>query len=146
MSEAPDISKIDPPVCQYCGSVARFRDAQVVYGAGRADFGHMWVCANYPRCDAYVGCHRSSGKPLGCLANPELRKAKKAAHASFDPLWRIVMRRDRISKGAARGRAYRWLATQLGLEPTECHIGMFDVERCRRVVEICTPYLGRRRA
>lgn len=140
------LTEAAPLRCQYCGSVAEQRDAQVVYGPRGAHFGLVWVCASYPTCDAYVGTHRSSGKPLGCLANPELRAAKKLAHANFDPLWRIVMRRDQISKGHARARAYRWLAAQMRIDRRECHIGMFSVDQCREVVRICAPFLEHRRS
>ncbi|WP_247790043.1 MULTISPECIES: zinc-finger-containing protein [unclassified Bradyrhizobium] len=39
----------------------------------------------------------------------------------------------------ARGSGYRWLSEQLGINRKRCQIGMFDVETCRRVVEICSP-------
>ncbi len=66
------------------------------------------------------------------MANEELRRAKISAHAAFDPLWR-----GQLPKGAARRKAYRWLADQLGIDPKDCHIGMFDVEMCRKVTEAC---------
>jgi hypothetical protein len=37
----------------------------------------------------------------------------------------------------SRRGAYRWLAEQMGITGDDCHIGMFDVAQCRRVVEIC---------
>ena len=81
-------------------------------------------------CGAYVGCHKTGdGKqPLGRLANAELRAAKSAAHAAFDPMWKDGKKK--------RGSAYAWLADALGIDKRDCHIGMFDVETCRRVVEI----------
>jgi hypothetical protein len=75
------------------------------------------------------------------MANKELRDARMAAHASFDRLWRAKMRRDGVGKSRARGMAYAWLARMLGLEPGACHIGYFGVDQCRRVVEVCAPYL-----
>lgn len=80
-------------------------------------------------CAAWVGCHPGSANPLGRLANAELRKAKSAAHTAFDPLWK--------SKRMRRKEAYGWLAERLGVKKNECHIGMFDVADCKRVVEIC---------
>ncbi len=47
----------------------------------------------------------------------------------FDPLWR--------DKKMKRKAAYTWLADQLGIHVNDCHIGMFDVDMCRRVVEVC---------
>lgn len=89
----------------------------------------FWLCAP---CDAYVGCHEGTERPLGRLANAELRRAKMAAHAVFDPLWR--------NGHMKRSQAYGWLADQLGIPCTECHIGEFDVDRCRLVVALCNFY------
>ena len=36
-----------------------------------------------------------------------------------------------------RGEAYRWLAERLSMAREDCHIGMFDVADCQRVVEAC---------
>ena len=38
-----------------------------------------------------------------------------------------------------RDHAYRWLADRLGIDPSECHIAMMDIETCQRVVEVCAP-------
>lgn len=125
-----------PPTCPYCGADAAFVTGEAIY-PHRPDLAdrRFWQCKP---CDAYVGTHRNSdGEPLGRLANADLRRAKRCAHAAFDPLWHAKMRRDRVPKGVARGAAYQWLADQLGIPASECHIGMFDVETCKRVVEIC---------
>lgn len=37
----------------------------------------------------------------------------------------------------ARGGRYKKLAELMGLSMAECHIGMFDEEQCRKVVELC---------
>lgn len=121
--------------CDYCGQDAALVPGTVIY-PHRPDLKHrrFWHCAP---CDAHVGTHRNSdGKPLGRLANAELRRAKIAAHAAFDPLWRAKVLRDGCSKSKARGAGYRWLAKQLGIDPKDCHIGMFDVEMCERVVDV----------
>jgi hypothetical protein len=80
-------------------------------------------------CDAHVGCYPNTDKPLGRLANKELRKWKISAHAAFDPLWKF----GRLS----RTEAYARLAKSLGIRKSEAHIGMFDVPTCQKVVEIC---------
>jgi hypothetical protein len=113
--------------CPYCDG-----DAQLVWGdriyPRRRDLfaAQFYLCIP---CDAYCGCHPGSTRPLGRLANAELRKAKMEAHAAFDPTWR---------GHRSRSGAYAWLAEQLGIERKDCHIGMFDVEMCRKVVEVCT--------
>lgn len=101
----------------------------------------LWVCARYPKCDAYVGCHPGTQDPLGRLADRELRKAKVAAHAAFDRLWRAKIEIAKTPRKVARTDGYKWLAKKLGVPLDSCHIGMFDVRTCNKVVEICSPYL-----
>jgi hypothetical protein len=89
-----------------------------------------------------VGVHKGTDKPLGRMANKELRGWKGRAHAAFDPLWKRKLelyRHEGATKGWARGTGYKWLAGQLGIPAQECHIAMFDVEMCKRVVEVCRP-------
>ena len=112
-------------LCHYC-----FRKPELVGGdtiyPHRPDLYEKKFYLCRP-CDAYVGCHPGTTEPLGRLANAELRKAKQAAHAAFDPKWK--------GGDMKRKEAYAWLATQLGIDFNDCHIGMFDVETCRRVVD-----------
>lgn len=123
------------PICPYCDNPSRLVGGVSVY-RHRKDLAlkQFWLCEN---CDAWVGCHDGTIKPLGRLANKELRDAKQRAHAAFDPLWQAKIRRDRVPKKVARGAGYKWLAGQLGIDREHCHIGMFDVPTCRRVVDIC---------
>jgi hypothetical protein len=127
---------VDPVVCPYCMTEAKLVDSAVIYH-GRS-YGMAWICGRYPACDAYVGCHPNSEKPLGRLADGALRKAKQRAHRAFDPLWKAKMRRDHVRKGVARRAGYEWLAKMLKISVDDCHIGMFDIATCDRVVEICT--------
>lgn len=127
------------PLCPYCGAIAALVDGNVIYPY-RHDLAHkkFWRCQICP--DAYVGCHEGTETPLGRLADAKLRLAKSHAHAVFDPIWERKMVRDQISKHEARGKGYAWLAGQLGIDPKDCHIGMFDVETCMRTVIICRPF------
>ncbi len=122
------------PVCPYCQKPAEQAPSAAVYGAGR-DFGAVWVCRP---CGAWVGCHKGTARPKGRLADHALRQAKIRAHAAFDPLWK--------SGEMARGDAYGWLADHMGLDRKECHIGMFDVDQCSRVVMVCDWWRDRRKA
>lgn len=114
--------------CQ-CGRHARLVDGVAIYGAwakGRdVEHKRFWRCA---QCDAYVGTHIGTERPLGPLADAPTRAARRRAHAAFDPLW------QGLAKGA-RARAYAWLAKQLGIPGSDCHIGHMDVAMCQRVVE-----------
>lgn len=119
-------------ICPYCGAEADYVAGDTIYPHRR----DLWKKTFYrcAPCDAHVGCHDGTSNALGRLANPELRLAKMAAHSAFDRIWRGKM---------SRGAAYRWLAEQLGIEARDCHIGMFDVEQCRRVVAACEEAHGR---
>lgn len=120
--------------CRYCQQPARLvRHGEAGYPY-RADYGPIWTCTP---CGAWVGCHPGTEKALGGLANAELRAAKQAAHAAFDPLWQRKMAKEGCTKGHARRAGYRWLSEQLGIPYKKTHIGYMNLEECRRVVEIC---------
>ena len=72
--------------CPYCGSAVELKDSAVVYH-GRS-YGPIYLCSRWPECDAYVGVHKGTERPLGRLANAELREWKKRAHAAIDDLWK----------------------------------------------------------
>lgn len=110
--------------CDYCGRETEYVDSKVIYGKS---YGKIYLCRN---CMAYVGVHKGTDKPLGRLANAELRNWKKAAHAAFDPLWKYGRFRGH------RNAAYAWLAQKMGLPVEKTHIGMFDVGQCRKAIEI----------
>ncbi|MEM1337299.1 MAG: zinc-finger-containing protein [Bacteroidota bacterium] len=120
-------------ICPYCGSKTRATDEFEIYGRSYSDRKQI-VCVNYPKCDAHVGCH-STGKPLGRLANKELRSAKKEAHEWFDKLWKHGSMR--------RNEAYARLSTYLGIPGKYTHIGMFGVETCKKVVEFSKEELSK---
>lgn len=111
-------------ICDYCQQPAVLVGGEAVYSF-RPDLAkkNFWRCF---ACSAYVGCHGNTVIPLGRLANAELRKAKQAAHAAFDPLWK--------DGKMQRREAYRWLSDALGIPGKQTHIGMFDVDQCKAVV------------
>ena len=112
------------PRCPYCENNSVLTDSAEVYG-GRS-YGPIYLCRP---CNAYVGVHRGTTIPLGRLANSELREAKRKAHAAFDPIWK--------GKAMSRSKAYRWLANQLGIAKSRCHIGLMSLEECQRTIEVC---------
>lgn len=113
--------------CPYCSAPASLQSGAAIY-PHRPDLARkrFWVCI---ACRAWVGCHPGTSRPLGRLANESLRRAKMAAHAVFDPLWK--------SGAMRRNQAYAWLAGELGIAVESCHIGMFDEAGCQRVIGIC---------
>ena len=114
-------------LCPYRGGKARLVGGLTIY-PHRPDLREKKLYQRAPR-DAYAGCHPGTTNALGRLANAELRAAKMAARAAFDPLWK--------SGAKKRGSAYAWLSDALGMDKKDCHIGMMDVADCRRVVEAC---------
>lgn len=112
------------PICPYCKTFSKKVTGKEIY-PHRKDLYKMTFYSCTP-CKAYIGCHGTSENPLGRLANQELRKAKNSAHREFDRLWKFgdMKRKD----------AYKWLAKTLGIDGSDCHIGMFDVSTCKDVV------------
>lgn len=113
--------------CDYCGRRAEYVDSKVIYGKS---YGMVYLCRCKPQW-AYVGVHKGTDIPLGRLADAQLRRWKKEAHAAFDPLWKYGRFKNR------RNAAYAWLAEQMGLPVEKTHIGMFDVGHCKAVIQIC---------
>ena len=112
-------------ICDYCGRPAKLVNSSIVYNG--QDHGMIWLCS---QCRAWVGVHKGTIEPLGRLANAELRKQKRLAHAAFDTLWRGKEKHT-------RRWAYEWLAEEMGLPQEQTHIGMFDVDQCKEVIRIC---------
>lgn len=125
------------PVCPYCQADAVLCDASAVYGPTYAGKFNMWVCANYPDCDSYVGCHKDSAdaKPLGTMANAELRKLRKRIHAMFDPLWKPGPE-AKFKGRKARLEAYWWITDALGITGTQFHTAHADAGQCRSALAV----------
>lgn len=108
--------------CPYCHKEARWCENKERYGK---NYGASYMCYWCKECDAYVGCHQNSRKPLGTMANAELRAWRMKAHAHIDPLWK--------EQGWARREVYRFLSQELG---KEIHIGESDIEMCKKILAI----------
>jgi hypothetical protein len=122
------------PACPYCGEKAEKTTGAVIYPHLRQLARKvMYRCQP---CEAWVGCHDGTDKPLGRLANAALRKAKQDAHAAFDPIWQELAASG-MSRSRARSTSYAWLADALGIATRDCHIGLFDEDVCQRVVAVC---------
>lgn len=120
------------PVCPYCGLNAELVDAIVVY---RKSYGMLWICQP---CQAWVGVHKNSksSKPLGTLANAELRKLRSETHKAFDPFWEALVAGGCV-RGKARHDTYRKLAAVMGIATKQCHVAQFNETLCQRVLEVC---------
>lgn len=143
ISQINDNTKIDlinsGKLCPYCNHPTEYIDSTFVYGRS---FGMIYICKS---CDAYVGVHEGTDNALGRLANKDLRAAKIKAHASFDKIFKdgLINKiwKQWIPNISNRKKAYRWLSIQMNIPEEQCHIGVFDIADCYRVIHICHPYL-----
>ena len=113
--------------CPYCHKKAMMVTGATMY-PHRSDLHSKYFYLCRP-CQAHVGCHPGTTVPLGILANQALRRARSAAHAAFDPMWK--------GKSMKRKEVYQWLADGLGINVADCHIGAFDLQMCQKVVTLC---------
>ena len=74
------------PRCPYCGSTTVYRSATGIYKSNPNDV-MLYVCTNYPNCDAYVQTQKGTAIPLGEMANGELRALRNQAHRYFNKLY-----------------------------------------------------------
>jgi hypothetical protein len=117
------------PICPYCNKQSEQVTGYEIY-PHRPDlcFQTFYRCSP---CNAYVGCHPQTNKPLGTLANAELRALRSQVHAAFDPIWK--------KHTMKRTEAYLWLAETLKISFKECHIGMFNKDLCERALTHLPP-------
>ncbi|WP_185847869.1 zinc-finger-containing protein [Brucella abortus] len=68
-------------------------------------------------------------------ADAETRALRQAGHRAFDRLW--------VTGRMSRARAYRWLASRLGVPEPQAHFGqMVDKELIRTAIRVCEDELG----
>lgn len=92
------------PNCPKCGGKAA--ETKTRFGL-RYDCCGLWSWGRHP------------------LADQRTHKARKAAHAAFDPIWKSGL----ISRGAA----YQILASKMRISPQDCHMKKMDAETAEKV-------------
>lgn len=108
--------------CPYCGRKASFVTSEKFYGR---DYGtNLYICRP---CDARCGTHGRSDKPLGTMADAELRRYRMKAHRQFDSLWK--------DGDMTRTEAYAWMQDAMQMTKDEAHIALFDVDQCKRLIK-----------
>ncbi len=123
--------------CPYCGSPVVFRSADGIYYDNSKGV-MLYVCSQYPQCDAYVRVHAKTNIPVGSLANHELRTLRRTAHQYFDQLHQ--------SGYMSKQDAYQWLADLICAPLSEAHIGYLGVYYCKQVIQESRRMLDRYRA
>jgi hypothetical protein len=71
--------------------------------------------------------------PTSSPADAETRALRSACHAAFDPLWQTGV-------FPSRNAAYDWLARVMFLDRDETHVGLFDADQCREMLEQVAAY------
>ena len=113
-----------PQRCPFCRSSVSLIDSAQVFGRS---YGFIYLCDSYPNCDARVRCHPGSIKPLGTLADQELRRWRSLVHRKFDPLWQSGV-------FSSRQAAYKWLSKVMKLSLERTHVAMFNIRQCQRAI------------
>lgn len=96
------------PICPRCGYEAR--EEQTQYGPRTYCCG-LWSWDRHP------------------LVDRATHKARREAHAAFDPLWKDT----KTYHGMSRRIAYRMLIDALGITPEECHMKLMSRALAERV-------------
>lgn len=122
--------------CPYCGSPVVYRTADGIYHDNKNNT-MLYVCSNYPKCDAYVRANPQTNRPMGTLANGELRALRTKAHHYFDRLYKEGY--------MSRNDAYNWLADFMGVPHGEAHIGYWGEYYCNQVIERCKELIKHRK-
>lgn len=124
-------------VCPYCGQPSILTDSAEIYGQS---YGNIYLCRP---CQAWVGVHKTTNQALGRLGTKELRALHKEAHRWFDQLYEMDIIKELypayVQGMSGREKAYLWLAQQMGIKKEYCHIGYFDEQQSRQVIELCRP-------
>lgn len=123
--------------CPYCGSPVVYRTADGIYRENKNNT-MLYVCSNYPKCDAYIKANPQTNKPMGTLANGQLRALRKRAHYYFDRLHEDGY--------MSRSDAYNWLADYIDMPLNMAHIGFLGEYYCNQVIERCKELIEHRRS
>lgn len=112
--------------CPNCGAPLELKDSR---------YGLFYGCTNWrrTRCRGGVSAH-PDGTPVGVPADDATRAARIEAHRMFDQIWKG----GRMTRKAA----YLWLAEKMDLPATKAHIGLFNAEQCKRVVDLVNETLS----
>ena len=124
------------PICPYCNGKSEIRSLRDVTGSENA-MGYVFVCRHYPACDSYVKMNEQTGKPLGTMANKQLRSLRIEAHRQ---LYRLY-----ADGSMSRNEAYEWMASVMNIPRQEAHIGLFQEYYCRKVIALAKAEYSRRK-
>jgi hypothetical protein len=83
-----------------------------------------------PTCNNFVGCHKGTNNPLGCIPSKELKQARIKAHNFIDSYWKTGK--------CKRSEVYNILSNHFGYE---YHNGNTkSVEECEEAINVIKEY------
>ena len=101
---------------------ARLTNGKEAYPHRRDLYKHpFWIC---DRCKLTVSCHhktKNPTQPLGCIATPQIKNARRHIHALLDPLWE--------SGKYKRAKVYKLISDKFGREYHTAHIRTIEEAR-----------------
>lgn len=113
-----------PKACPFCSSEVVLTSNKEIYGKEFGN-GKCYLCR---KCKASVGTHNGTTRPLGILANREMKILKKTCHDLFDITWK--------NKILNRTEAYKRLARSLGIKQEDCHFGHFEIDMLINAIKV----------
>lgn len=122
--------------CPYCGAPVIYRSADGIYKENKNN-AMLYVCSNYPKCDAYARVHKGTNQPMGTLADGKLRKLRDITHEYFDKLHKSGI--------MTKQEAYYWLANLIQAPLSQAHIGYLGEYYCKKVMEESVKLLNSKR-
>lgn len=118
--------------CPFCNQPALYSATSKFLYGGR-DYGSVYFCMCKPD-GVYVGCHKGTSNPLGELCDSEVRLLRMECHKLFDPYWQSFTNLTKKQQNEMRNTMYKNLAKIMKIEPSKCHISMFDKQLCEQAI------------
>lgn len=114
--------QMKPMRCPYCGSPVKMVPESEMnfrfHAKGPAKREFFWVCSRYPECDSYIAADNYTKKPIGLMANAELRHMRMMIH-----YWQVLLVRNRIY---TKGTFASMMASQVNeRDPRRIHTSDF---------------------
>ena len=113
--------------CPYCNNPAEWVPNKIIYGENIGKSFMIWLCQP---CDARIGCHENTQRPLGTMAKRSTRAWRIRAHEAFDSLWKLGHMNRR--------KAYKELNKWFGVET---HIAESNEQRCKQIIDFSNNYI-----
>lgn len=86
----------------------------------------------HDRCGEYVGVHKGTIKPLGCIPTNEIRLARIAIHKLIDPIWQ--------SRSMPRSKVYKDISNIIGYKFHTANTK--SLEECNNVILVIERYIN----